>query len=107
MPGKKSHTRSAKVQKWSFELYIAGQTPRSLQAIANLKLLCEKNLKEHYELKIIDVSENPTLARIKQLIALPTLIRLEPQPERIVVGDLSEMEKTITILGMQDGKQKK
>ncbi|MCD6376801.1 MAG: hypothetical protein J7L94_14830, partial [Caldisericaceae bacterium] len=68
-----------------------------------LKLLCENNLKENYELKIIDVSENPALARVKQLIALPTLIRLKPEPERIVVGDLSEMEKAISILGMHNG----
>jgi len=103
MPGKKSRAETVKVQKWSFELYVAGQTPRSLQAIANLKLLCENNLKENYELKIIDVSENPALARVKQLIALPTLIRLKPEPERIVVGDLSEMEKAISILGMHNG----
>ena len=103
MPGKKSRAETVKVQKWSFELYVAGQTPRSLQAIANLKLLCENNLKENYELKIIDVSENPALARVKQLIALPNLIRLKPEPERIVVGDLSEMEKAISILGMHNG----
>ncbi len=103
MPGKKLRAETVKVQKWSFELYVAGQTPRSLQAIANLKLLCENNLKENYELKIIDVSENPALARVKQLIALPTLIRLKPEPERIVVGDLSEMEKAISILGMHNG----
>ncbi len=103
MPGKKSPSETVKVQKWSFELYVAGQTPRSLQAIANLKLLCENNLKKNYELKVIDVSENPALARVKQLIALPTLIRLKPEPERVVIGDLSEMEKTLSILGITYG----
>ncbi|MHB2155540.1 circadian clock KaiB family protein [Calditrichota bacterium GD2] len=100
----KQREMPASVQKWIFELYIAGQSPRSLQAIANLKLICEKNLKENYELTVIDVTENPSLARVKQIIALPTLIRLSPSPERKVVGDLSELDRAAAILELVNGK---
>ena len=104
MPEKKSKDGGTTIKKWIFELYVAGQSPRSLTAITNLKLICEKSLKENYELNIIDVTENPALARKKQLIALPTLIRLKPDPQRIVVGDLSETEKAMAILEIADGK---
>ncbi len=98
MHTKTENVRLKEKREWIFELYIAGQSPRSLQAIANLKRICEKSLKKNYDLHVIDVSENPSLARIKQIIALPTIIRVNPKPARKVVGDLSEIDKAKLIL---------
>ncbi len=85
-------------KKWIFELYIAGQSMHSLQAIANLHSICKQNIKNEYQVKIIDVSQNPAIARQKQIIALPTIIRVQPSPERKIVGDLSELKNASFIL---------
>lgn len=83
---------------WQFRLYIAGQTPRCLIAINNIKKICQTHLQENYNLEIIDLLEKPELAREHQIFAIPTLIRLTPLPTRKVVGDLSDAEKTLSHL---------
>lgn len=78
---------------WQLRLYVAGHTPKSLAALANLKALCEQHLAGRYTIEVIDVVERPQLARSEQIIAIPTLIRRLPVPIRKIVGDLSNTER--------------
>ncbi len=80
---------------WQFRLYIAGQTPRCLIAINNIKKICQTHLQENYNLEIIDLLEKPELAREHQIFAIPTLVRIIPSPTKKIVGDLSDSEKTL------------
>lgn len=70
-------------------LYVAGHTPKSIRAFANLKLICEEHLKGRYQIEVIDLRKNPQLARGDQIVAVPTVVRRLPAPLRTVVGDLS------------------
>lgn len=79
-----------KPEIWKLRLYVAGQTPKSILALANLKVLCEAHLKGRYRIEVIDLMENPRLARGDQIVAVPTLIRKLPRPVRKVIGDLSD-----------------
>ena len=74
---------------WNLRLYVAGQTPKSLRAFANLKAMCEEHLKGLYRIEVIDLRKNPQLARGDQIVAIPTLVRRLPLPLRTTVGDLS------------------
>ncbi len=86
---------------WTFRLYVAGQTPRSVLASANLRRLCDAYLAdEKYEIQIVDLIDNPHLAERDQIIVIPTLVRLLPSPVRKVYGDLSNTEKVLTGLQM-------
>lgn len=76
-------------------LYVAGQTPKSLIAFANLKTICEEHLKGQYTIEVVDLLENPTLARGDQILAVPTLVRKLPQPVRKIIGDLSNTERVL------------
>ena len=76
-------------------LYVAGQSPKSLQALANLKALCEEHLAGRYEIEVIDLVEHPALARSDDILALPTLVRRLPDPLRKVIGDLSDTERVL------------
>lgn len=78
---------------WDFTLYVAGQTPRSVAAISNLKSLCEEYMPGAYRIEIIDLLEQPELARTDQVVAIPTLVRKLPAPIRRVIGDLSNTER--------------
>lgn len=80
-------------------LYVAGQSPKSLQALSNLKRLCEKHLHGRYELEVVDLLEQPGLAGGDEIVAIPTVVRLLPAPMRRVIGDLSDPERVI--LGLQ------
>ncbi len=86
-------------ERWELRLYVAGQTPRSLAAFANLKKLCETHLKGKYRIEVIDLLANPELARADQIVALPTLIRKLPPPVKRIIGDLSNKERTL--VGME------
>lgn len=84
------------------KLYVTGRTPRAEQAAANLQRICEENLKEHeYQITIIDVLEQPHLAEEDKIIATPTLIKLSPQPQRRIIGDLSDRDKVLFWLSIQ------
>ena len=89
--------RSAK--RWDLRLYIAGQTPRSLAAFANLKQLCESHLAGQYRIEVIDLVKNPQLARGDQIVAIPTLVRRLPPPLSKIIGDLSNTERVL--VGLQ------
>jgi circadian clock protein KaiB len=84
-------------------LYVAGQSPRSLQAFANLKAMCDERLAGRYEIEVIDLLEHPALARSDDILALPTLVRRLPEPVRKVVGDLSDTERVLVDLRIDPG----
>ena len=84
---------------WQLRLYVAGQTPKSLIAFANLKKICEEYLHGEYTIEIIDLSQQPHLAGEYQIVALPTLVRKLPPPIKKIIGDLSNTEKVL--LGLQ------
>jgi circadian clock protein KaiB len=83
---------------WSLQLYVAGQSPRSLRAFANLTRVCEEHLRGRYEIEIIDLVEHPGLAHSDDIIALPTLIRRLPEPLRKIIGDLSNTDRVLISL---------
>lgn len=80
-------------------MYIAGQTPRSIAAFANLKKLCEEHLPGRYKFEVIDLHEHPQLAAGDQIVAVPTLVKMLPEPLRKIVGDLSNTERAL--VGLQ------
>jgi circadian clock protein KaiB len=98
MPGDAEMTFPQSVV-WHLRLYVAGQSPKSLQASANLRTLCEEHLEEHYEIEIIDLVEHPELARSDDIVAIPTLVRRIPAPLRKIIGDLSNTERVL--VGLQ------
>jgi circadian clock protein KaiB len=85
----------AKSDTFILRLYVAGQTPKSLLAFANLKKICEEYLKGQYTIDVVDLLENPTLARGDQILAVPTLVRKLPEPVRKIIGDLSNTERVL------------
>jgi circadian clock protein KaiB len=82
-------------ESWNLRLYVAGQTPRSVTAFANLKRLCEERLAGRYKIEVIDLVKQPQLAQGDQIIAIPTLVRKLPEPIKRVVGDLSNIERVL------------
>jgi circadian clock protein KaiB len=95
--GRGVHTAEPKL--WQLRLYVAGQSPKSVTAFANLKRLCEEHLAGEFEIEVIDLIENPRLAKDDQIVAIPTLVRKLPQPIRKIIGDLSDTERTL--VGLQ------
>ena len=88
-------------ESWNLRLYVAGQTPKSLRALANLKCICEEYLAGKYHIEIIDLLENPQLASTDQILAIPTLIRKLPEPVRKIIGDLSNVERVLVGLDLR------
>jgi circadian clock protein KaiB len=86
---------------WKLRLYVAGQTPKSVRAFANLKALCEEHLKGRYQIELIDLKKNPQLARGDQIVAIPTLVRRLPLPLRTVIGDLSNSVRLLVGLDLR------
>jgi circadian clock protein KaiB len=84
---------------WKLRLYVAGQTPKSLTAFANLKKICEAHLAGRYLIEVVDLVQQPQLAAGDQIVAIPTLVRKLPEPLRRIVGDLSNTERTL--VGLQ------
>src|SRR3984957_14317974 len=81
--------------EWKLRLYVAGQTPKSLTAFANLRRICEEHLAGRYQIEVIDLMRHPELAQKDQIIALPTLVRKLPEPIKRIVGDLSIREGVV------------
>lgn len=86
---------------YNLRLYVAGQTPKSMVAIANLKKICEQHLPGRYEIEVVDLIKDPALARRHQIVAIPTLIRQLPEPLKRIIGDLSNVEKVLVGLDIQ------
>jgi circadian clock protein KaiB len=84
---------------WRLRLYVAGESEKSLAAFANLRALCETHLSGRYEIEIVDLVENPRLARGDEIVAIPTVVRRLPGPLRKVIGDLSDTERVL--VGLQ------
>jgi circadian clock protein KaiB len=93
------HNSKKATELVELRLYLAGQTPRSMAALANLKKLCKEHLAGKYRLEVIDLLKNPQLARGDQIVAIPTLVRRLPQPIRKIIGDLSNTERVL--VGLQ------
>ena len=83
-------------------LYVAGQTPKSLAAITNLKRICDEYLAGRHQSEVIDLLQNPQLARKDQILAIPTLVRLQPLPVHKIIGDLSDTERALIALGLRE-----
>ena len=96
-------TAPSKAQQdaWVLRLYVAGQTPKSITAFANLKKICAEYLKNQYRIEIIDLLENPQLARGDQIVAIPTLVRNLPPPMRKIIGDLSNTDRVLVGLDLR------
>src|SRR5262250_1490789 len=82
-------------------LYIAGQTPKSIKAFANLKKICEEHLTGRYRIEVIDLVQNPQLAAGDQILAVPTLVRRLPEPVRKIIGDLSNADRVLVGLDLR------
>lgn len=94
-----------KTPTWELRLYIAGETPKSLEAMKNLKKYCESYMKDEYKIEIIDLLIHPQLAAGDQIFAIPTLVRKFPEPLRKIIGDLSNEEKVLVGLNLRPVKK--
>ncbi|RXE56131.1 circadian clock protein KaiB [Methanoculleus taiwanensis] len=103
MTGEEENCGAVNGEVWILRLYVAGQTPKSLTAFANLKKLCEEHLAGRYTIEVIDLLEQPQLARGDQIFAVPTLVRKLPPPLRKIIGDLSNTEKVLVGLDIRPG----
>ena len=86
---------------YDLRLYVAGQTPKSVSAIANLKRFCDEHLAGKYRIEVVDLVQDPKLARSDQILAIPTLVRRLPEPIRKIIGDLSNSERVLVGLDIQ------
>ena len=85
---------------YNLRLYVAGQTPKSVAALSNLRRLCERYLSGRYRLDVIDLMADPTLAQRDEIIAIPTLVRYMPEPIKRIIGDLGNSDRVLTRLGI-------
>lgn len=98
-----NHVRRAKNEStYVLRLYITGSTPRAKAAVVKVKTFCEQHLKEHYQLDVIDIYQQPAYAREEQIIAAPTLVKKTPQPLRRLVGDFSNTSRVMSALGLRE-----
>ena len=88
-------------ETWELRLYVAGQTPKSVAALTNLRRYCEEYLKGRYKLEVVDLLVNPQLAEGDQILAIPTLVRKVPEPIRKIIGDLSNEERVLVGLDVR------
>ena len=95
-------SKARKPQAFKLRLYVAGQTPRSIRAFANLKVLCDEHLQGRYQIEVIDLLEHPEMARGDQIVALPTLVIKLPQAVRKIIGDLSNTDRVLVGLALQE-----
>jgi circadian clock protein KaiB len=86
---------------YNLRLYVAGQTPKSITALANLKKICEQHLVGRYHIEVIDLLEHPQLAAGDQILAVPTLVRRLPEPLKRIIGNLSDMERVLVGLDLR------
>jgi circadian clock protein KaiB len=89
---------------YELRLYVAGQTPHSMEAFSNLKKICEEHLKGRYSIQVIDLLENPKLAKGDQILAIPTLVRKLPEPVRKIIGTLADTERVLVGLDLRPCK---
>jgi circadian clock protein KaiB len=87
--------------KWRLRLYVAGRSPKCVAALENLKRFCEEHMPGQYEIEVVDLLENPRLAKDDQIVAIPTLVRKLPEPLRRIIGDLSNTERMFVGLDLK------
>jgi circadian clock protein KaiB len=105
MEKSKSSSRAKRTKKaYELRLYVAGQTPKSLTAFANLKKICEEHMPGQYEIEVIDLLKKPQLASGDQILAIPTLVRKLPEPIKKIIGDLSNTERVLVGLDLREQK---
>jgi circadian clock protein KaiB len=92
---------ASKIEQWDLRLYVAGRTPKCMAARENLKQFCEANMPGRYTIEVIDLLENPQLAKGDQILAIPTLVRKLPPPMRKIIGDLSNTERVLVGLDLK------
>jgi circadian clock protein KaiB len=97
---------TAKKESYLLRLYVTGTTPQSIRAIANIKNICEEHLKGRYDLEVIDLYQQPSLAKGEQILAAPTLIKRLPLPLRRIIGDMSGTERVLVGLDLRALKNK-
>lgn len=100
-PAKRKTPAPLRTERWDLRLYVVGQTARSIAALANLQKLCEEHLAGRYEIEVIDLLKNPTLAADDQILAIPTLVRKLPTPVKQIIGDLSNQERVLVGLDLR------
>jgi circadian clock protein KaiB len=106
MEKKKPGAQSRRTRKtYELRLYVAGQTPKSLAAFANLKKICEEHMPGQYHIEVIDLLKKPQLASGDQILAIPTLVRKLPQPIKKIIGDLSNTERVLVGLDLREQKK--
>jgi circadian clock protein KaiB len=93
----------AEPEVWNLRLYVAGQSPKSLRAFANLTRICEEHLDSRYDIEIVDLLDNPQLAAGDEIVAIPTLVRRLPAPMRKIIGDLSDSDRVLIGLQLRPG----
>lgn len=91
-------------ERWDLRLYTAGQSPKSLAALNNLKRICDEHLPGRYSIEVIDLMKNPRLAKDDEIVAIPTLVRKLPAPLRKIIGDLSNEERALVGLQLRPHK---
>jgi circadian clock protein KaiB len=90
-------------EQWDLRLYVAGESAKSLTAVANLRKLCDKHLAGRYHIEVVDLLKNPQLARGDQILAVPTLVRKLPAPIKKIIGDLSNTDRALVGLDLRPG----
>jgi circadian clock protein KaiB len=99
--GRRGASARSLLPRYELRLYVTGLTPRSTRAITNIKEICEAHLKGRYSLRVIDIYQQPALAKGEQIVAVPTLIKQLPPPLRRIIGDLSNRERVLIGLDIQ------
>jgi circadian clock protein KaiB len=100
-PKTRAATPARRGKLWQLRLYVAGSTPKSLTAFANLKRICETHLRSRYHIAVIDLVAQPQLSKGDQIFAIPTLVRKLPVPVRKIIGDLSDTERVLVGLDLR------
>jgi circadian clock protein KaiB len=103
---KKQKSPSRRSDEWILRLYVAGQSPRSAAAARNLEAICEQHLAGRYRIEIIDLLQQPQLARGDQIVAVPTLVRHLPPPMKKIIGDLSNEERVLIGLDLRPRRRR-
>jgi circadian clock protein KaiB len=102
VPARKAVGAPRAAEKFTLRLYVAGQTPKSIRAFANLKVLCDEHLQGRYRIEVIDLLEHPEQARGAQIVAIPTLVIKLPKAVRKIIGDLSTTDRVLVGLALQE-----
>ena len=105
--GAKRRVKAEHGEIMTLRLYVAGQTPKSVAALANLRRICEEHLAGEYTIEVVDLLENPQLAQGDQIVAIPTLVRKLPEPMRKIIGDLSNTERVLVGLDLRPHERKR